>query len=209
MCPSESSHLSGSRTHRQYGRGGPHLAFGELRVRARPAPCFTSVRRYRHHERRDGQRQCRRLRGRFGAPIFSRLIDAPEAATATKPDSKTATSCRRTSNSAVFAASPPRRQCQPPKHLDDRQVQHPNHHGQFMTDVNEPPAHTPCDGFWHGTGNPVKGHRAGRARYYRRVLVLVDERHIGSGEVRASASAPLSSSTSFGMLRRPCDRTYS
>jgi hypothetical protein len=45
-----------------------------------------------------------------------------------------------------------REQCQPPKHLDDRQVQHANHHGQIMTGVTEPPAHTPCDGFWHGTG---------------------------------------------------------
>ena len=49
-----------------------------------------------------------------------------------------------------------------------------------------------------GTG---EGHRASGARYHRWVLVLVDERHIGGGEVRASASSPWSSSTSCRLLR--------
>ena len=41
---------------------------------------------------------------------------------------------------------------QPSKDLDHRQVQHPNPHNQIIARVNESPAHTPCDGFWHGTG---------------------------------------------------------
>jgi hypothetical protein len=40
---------------------------------------------------------------------------------------------------------------QPSKDLDHRQVQHPNPHNQIIARVNELAAHTPCDGFWHGT----------------------------------------------------------
>jgi len=40
------------------------------------------------------------------------------------------------------ASREPRR---PPKHLDQRQVQHPNQHDQIVAGVNETPAHRPCD----------------------------------------------------------------
>ncbi len=46
----------------------------------------------------------------------------------------------------------PRELCQPPEHLDHGQVQHPHHHDEIMAEIDESPAHTACDGYWHRTG---------------------------------------------------------
>ena len=47
----------------------------------------------------------------------------------------------------------PRELCQPPEHLDHGQVQHPHHHDEIMAEIDESPAHTACDGYWHRTGS--------------------------------------------------------
>jgi hypothetical protein len=71
---------------------------------------------------------------------------------------------------------------QPSKDLDHRQVQHPNPHNQIIARVNESPAHTPCDGFWHGTRadatlRPGRGRGRENRRQMGRRLRVAAQRH--------------------------------
>lgn len=39
----------------------------------------------------------------------------------------------------------PHELCQPPEHLDDDKIEHPNPRDQMMADINKTPAHRPYD----------------------------------------------------------------